>query len=168
MGILGRVEVFNNSNEDWPQYVERHFFVVNVVHCLRQYHKSLRNLVSPEKPGEKTYDVLVAALTKPAPSEIVEWFKFHSRSCKPGESVEIFIVELRSLAEFYNFGDTLEVTLRNHITNDDAIQKGLLSEPGLDYTKAVVTATNMETAAQSVKQLRNKSTTRKRGTGVEI
>ena len=60
-------------------------------------------------------------------------------------------MELRSLAEFYNFGDTLEVTLRNHITNDDAIQKGLLSEPELDYTKALVTATNMETAAQSVK-----------------
>ena len=58
--------------------------------------------------------------------------------------------------------------LRNHITNDDTIQKRLLSEPGLDYTKAVVTATNTETAAQSVEQLRNKSTTRKRGTGVEI
>jgi hypothetical protein len=112
MGILGRVEEFNNSNEDWPQYAERHFFVANgidaaekkrAVRCWRQYHKSLRNLVSPEKPGEKTYDVLVAALTKPAPSEIVERFKFHSRCCKPGESVEIFIVELRSLSRILQF-----------------------------------------------------------------
>ena len=35
--------------------------------------------------------------------------------------------------------------------NDDAIQKRLLSEPGLDYAKA------RETAAQGMKQLRNKS-----------
>ena len=40
--------------------------------------------------------------------------------------------------------------------NDDAMQKRLLSEPGLDYAKAVETAMNMETAAWSFKELKGK------------
>jgi hypothetical protein len=41
--------------------------------------------------------------------------------------------------------------------NDDAIQRRLLSDPKLDYTKAVETALNMETAVQSMKTLKNKA-----------
>ena len=41
--------------------------------------------------------------------------------------------------------------------NDDVIQKRLLAEPKLDYAKAVETALNMETAAQSVRDLKSKS-----------
>ena len=41
--------------------------------------------------------------------------------------------------------------------NDDAIQRRLLSDPKLDYAKAVETALNMETAAQSMKTLKNKA-----------
>ena len=125
-------------------------------------YKILRNLLSPVKPGDKSYDQLVDALTKHfklAPSEIVERFLFHSRSRRDGESVATFIAELRSLAEFCNFKDTLEVMLRDRIVcgiNDDAIQKILLFEPGLDYAKAVETAMNMETAARSVKELKGK------------
>ena len=117
--------------------------------------------MSPDKPGDKTYSELVSALSKhykPAPSEIVERFKFHSRSRKPGESVATFVAELRSLAEFCNFNDTLEVMLRDRIVcgiNDDALQKRLLSEPDLDYAKAVQTALNMETAVQSIRELKN-------------
>ena len=84
--------------------------------------------------------------------------KFHSTSWKPGESVATFVAELRSLAESCNFNDTLEVMLRDRIVcgiNYDALQKRLLSEPDLDYVKAVQTALNMEMAAQSVRELKN-------------
>ena len=94
---------------------------------------------------------------KLAPSEIVERFLFHSRSRRQGESVATFVAELRSLAEFCNFKDTLEVMLRDRIVcgiNDDAIQKRLLSERGLDYAKAAETAMNMETAARSTRGIR--------------
>ena len=174
-GTLGRVEEFDGDRDYWPQYVERleHFFVANGIEGAEKkravllsvigaaMYKTLWNLVSPTKPGEKMYDQLVEALTKhykPVPSEIVERFKFHSRSRKPGESVATFIAELRSLAEFRNFGDTLEAMLRDRIVggiNDDAIQKQLLSESALDYTKAVKMAMNMETAAQSVRELKS-------------
>ena len=95
--------------------------------------------MSPEKPGEKAYEDLVAALSKhfkPVPSEIVERFKFHSRSRKPGESVAIFVAELRALGEFCNFGDTFNVMLRDRIVcgiNDDSTQRRLLAEPDLNY-----------------------------------
>ena len=175
-GTLGRVEEFDGSKDDWPQYIERmeYFFEANSIDAAEKKravllsvigsatYKTLRNLLSPVKPGDKSFDQLVDTLKKhfkPAPSEIVERFRFHSRSRRQGESVATFVAELRSLAEFCNFKDTLEVMLRDRIVcgiNDDAMQKRLLSERGLDYAKAVETAMNMETAARSVKELKGK------------
>ena len=60
-------------------------------------------LLAPDKPGDKEYGALVDVLSrhfKPKPSEIVERC---NRSRKPGESVSMFISELRSLS---NFRDT--------------------------------------------------------------
>ena len=82
-------------------------------------------------------------------------FKFHSRTRRPRESVGV-----RSLAEFCNFRDTLEVMLLDRIVcgiNDDAIQKRPLAEPALNYEKAVETVMNMETVAQSMKELKSRS-----------
>ena len=125
-------------------------------------YKTLRNIVSPAKPGEKSYDELVKALSKhfkPTPSEIVERFKFHSRVRKAGESIATFVSELRSLSEYCNFGGTLDDMIRDRLVcgvNDSAIQKRLLAEPGLTYEKAVELALSAETAAQSVRELRAK------------
>ena len=125
-------------------------------------YKTLRNILSPAKPGDKSYVELVEKLSKhfrPAPSEIVERFKFHSRSRLPGESVATFVAELRSLSEFCNFGDTLDVMIRDRLVcgiNDISIQKRLLAEPGLTYAKAVELAQSAETAAQSLRELRGK------------
>lgn len=101
-------------------------------------YKTLRNLVSPTKPGEMSYSQLVEALMKhykPASSEIVERYKFHSRIRKASELIATFVAELRSLAKFCNFGATLKVMLRGRIVcsiNVDTIQKRLLgTQPGL-------------------------------------
>ena len=172
-GTLGRVEEFDSNKDDWQQYVERleHFFQANDVDGAENKravflsvigsatYKILRN---PAKPGEKSYADLVDTSKhfKPAPSEIVECFRFNSRVRKPGESIAAFIAELRALAEFCNFGDTLEAMLRDRIVcgiNGDSIQRRLLSESKLDYAKAMETALNMETAAQSMKTLKNEA-----------
>ena len=91
-GTLGRVDEFDDTKDDWPQYVERleHFFLANGIDSEEKKravflsvvgaaitNKTLRNIVSPAKPGEKSYDELVKALSKhfkPTPSEIVERF----------------------------------------------------------------------------------------------
>ena len=94
--LLDRMEEFDGSKEaDWQLYVERlaHFFFANGITDEEkkravflsvigaETYKTLRNILSPEKPGDKTYDVLIEKLSRhfrPAPSEIVERFKLHS------------------------------------------------------------------------------------------
>ena len=67
-GTLGRVEEFDGSRDDWQEYVERmeHFFIANGIDSAEQKravflsvigpstYKTLRNLVSPEKPLTRT------------------------------------------------------------------------------------------------------------------
>ena len=123
-GTLGRVDEFDETKDDWLQYVERleHFLAANGIDDANKKravlltvvgvatYETLPNIVSPKKPGEKTYAELVAALSKhfrPTPSEIVERFKFHSRVRKAGESIATYVAELRTLSEHCNFGATL-------------------------------------------------------------
>ena len=181
-GTLGHIKEFDGTKEDWPLYVERleHFLAANGISDGEKKravllsvigaptYKILRSVVSPSKPGEKTYANLIDSLSqhyKPKPSEIVEQFKFRSRVRKPGESVATFVGELRALSEFCNFGDTLEVMIRDRLVcgiNDGAIQKRLLAEPNLTYEKAVEVAQTAEAAAQSMRELRVKSETHRR------
>ena len=119
MSVFGKVEEFNGSKEDWPQYVERlgHFFAVNDITEDGKKKEIflavvgpatfniLRNLIAPKKPGDHTYKENVEVLAKhfkPTLSEIVGRFKFHSRFRKQGESVLTFVGELRSLSEYCN------------------------------------------------------------------
>ena len=151
MATLGKVDEFDANKEEWSQYEERlsHFFLANGIDDAEKKavllpvisavtYKVLRNLLAPAKPGEKTYDELVATLSahySPPPSEIIR-FKFHSRFRNPGKSVATCVSELRSLAEFCNFRQTLEVMLHDRIIcgiNDNAIQQRLLAEPGLTF-----------------------------------
>ena len=178
---FGRIQEFDGDKEEWPQYVERlgHFFLANGIENADKKravflsvvgpatYKTLRNLVSPAKPGDKTYDELVEVLAKhykPTPSEIVERFKFHSRFRKAGESVATFVAELRCLSEFCNFGKSLQDMIRDRLVcgiNDEAIQKQLLSKPKLTYEQAVELALSLERAAQNIQDLK----TRKEGSG---
>ena len=155
--VFGKIEEFDSEKEDWPNYVERlsHFFTANSITTDEQKlavflsvigpatYKLLRNLVAPKKPGEKSFDDLVQLLTNhynPTPSEIVQRFKFHGRFRKQGESVATYVAELRSLAEFCNFGTTLEDMLRDQLVwgiKNDAIQQRLLAETKLTYKRAI-------------------------------
>ena len=49
----------------------------------------------------------------PQPSEVMQRFCFNSRSRKEGESVAAYVAQLRRLAEFCNFGTTLDKVLRD-------------------------------------------------------
>ena len=66
------------------------------------------------------------------------------------------MAELRALAEFCNFGSSLEAMLRDQIVcgiNDSAIQRRLLAQVPLSLEKALQLAQGMETAARNVKEL---------------
>ena len=73
----GKIEEFDSLREDWPQYVERlgFFFDANGIDDAEKRravlltvvgaatYKVLRSLVSPAKPGEKSYAELIDALS---------------------------------------------------------------------------------------------------------
>ena len=77
MANLRKVDKFDASKEELPQYEERltHFFQANDIDDARKKrvvllsvvgpvtYKLLRNLLAPAKPGEKTYGELVATLS---------------------------------------------------------------------------------------------------------
>ena len=148
-----------------------HFFVANgntdadkkgavpITAMWATAYKLLHSLVSPAKPGEKPYRELVAAMSKhfsPKPSEIVQRYKFHTRFRQAEETVATYVVELRTLAEFCNFGADLEDMLRDRLVcgiQNDMIQWWLLSESKLTYEKAIKLAQASETAMKNVKEL---------------
>ena len=71
--------------------------------------------------------------------------------------MSIYIAELRALAEFCNFGDTLNLMIHNRLVcgiNDDNTQCLLLTEKELTYKKALEIARSQEAAAQNEQTLR--------------
>ena len=95
-------------------------------HRLQAY-KLLTSLVTPAKPGEKDYTQLVQVLIQhfdPAPSKIVQRYCFNMRNRFKGETVTAYVSELWGLAQFCNFGESLDIMLRDRLVcriSDEAI-----------------------------------------------
>ena len=73
-------------------------------------YQILSSLVAPEKPGDKANDHLIellAAHYDPPPSEIMQRFKFHTRTRVAGESIATFVAGLRALGQTCGFGAAL-------------------------------------------------------------
>lgn len=71
-----------------------------------------------------------------------------------GESVAVFVMELRAIAQYCDFGGTLE--LRHRIVcgiNDQQIQKKLLAEKALSFDKAMEIALAVESATKGAKTI---------------
>ena len=123
---------FCAEKEDWTQYAKRlkYFFDANDVQDeIRKKallmtsvgpatFKQLTNLVAPDSLDDKTYKGLVEALQKyynPNPTKVVQRYTFNTRFRKPGESVATYISELRAIAQFCNYGNTLDLMLRDRL-----------------------------------------------------
>ena len=79
------------------------------------------------------------------PSEVMQRFRFNTRSRKNGESIAPYFAELRKLA-----GRSLGDMIRDRLVcgiNDETIKRKLLTEPDLTYTKSLSTAKGPEAAA---------------------
>jgi len=116
--------------------------------------------LAPVKPSDQTFEQLVDVLKKhyaPPPLEVMQHFRFNSWTRKPGESVATYVAELRTLAEYCNFADTLEKMLRDRLVtgiSDDGIQKKLLAEPKLTYKRALEIAQGCEEAEKNLREMR--------------
>ena len=172
---------FQPSNEDWVSYTERleQFFIVHGIaadasvkrramllsFCGAMTYQLIRDLVSPNKPTTKTYTELVKLVKdhhQPPPSEIVQRFHFNSRIQKADESVGDFVAQLRRLSEHCNYGNTLELMLRDRLVcgcKDRRLQCKLLAEPDLTFKKAFKLAAAMESAERDAKDLQPRTLT---------
>ena len=116
----------------------------------------LRNLTSPDDPATKGFDAIVKLLDNhlsPKPLVIAERFRFHKRDQKDGESIPVYVAELRKLSEHCDFKANLNDALRDRLVcgiKHGNIQKKLLSESDLTLQKAIDIATAMETAAKEL------------------
>ncbi|VDI36590.1 Hypothetical predicted protein [Mytilus galloprovincialis] len=161
MPTYGKLDSFDES-EDWTQYVEHRrrrpekgYFLKLI--CGKNTYKLIRDLLAPAKPGTKSLAILTKLVKNhrdPVPSEIIQRFKFNSRTRHSDESVRTFIAALRSLTEHCNYGDTLNAMLRDRLVvgiKSDRIQRRLLAERNLTFEKALEIATAMETAENAEK-----------------
>jgi RNase H-fold protein (predicted Holliday junction resolvase) len=127
MATLGKIQEFKSEDETIEAYLERmQLFidansikddkrVVVLLSVIRsKMYGILRNVLAPEKPNEKTYDQLTAALKahfNPKPVVIAERFHFHHRTQSGEESVTEYVAELKKLARNCNFSQHLEEAL---------------------------------------------------------
>ncbi|KXJ06273.1 hypothetical protein AC249_AIPGENE3586, partial [Exaiptasia diaphana] len=131
MAHYSKIESFTGKKDNWELYVERLeiYFAANDLDEIppaedgsnanavkrradkrraillsvigQETYSLLRNLVSPAKPTDKSYNDLVSALKnhyEPTCSVTVERYKFHTRTRKPNESVPEYVSELKKLA----------------------------------------------------------------------
>ena len=172
----------------WTQYSERlsHFYTANGIKDDEASRKKailltvigptayrlMRNLIAPSTVEETSYQDLLEAMKKhydPQPSEIVQRFKFNT--CSRHRTVSTFVAELRSLAEFCNFGTERDNMLRDHLVcgiNNEATQRRLLSEDKLTFKKALEIAQTQEMATTNARTLQKGNVATEEGTSETV
>ena len=129
MSKFGHLEEFHSDSELVAAYIERVqlYFTANEVKDEKQVpvflssvgattYTLLRDLVSPEKPKDKTLDALFKVLENhysPAPLVIVERYNFNKCLQTSSESVSEYISVLRKLATHCKFEAFLNDALRD-------------------------------------------------------
>ena len=112
---MGKFDTFNEHEETWESYVERFemFTTANgIQNDLKKSHlislmgaktyALLKNLASPTKPSDLSYEAIKEHLTKhlsPKPSKIAERFRFLKRDQKPTETINEYVAELKGLTK---------------------------------------------------------------------
>ena len=169
---IGNIGEFSELTETWKSYTERvkQYFMANEISDDRKVpallalmggktYSLLRNLTSPDNPASIGFDAIVKLLDdhlSPKPLVIAERFRFHKRDQKDGESIPVYVAELRKLSEHCDFKANLNDALRDRLVcgiKHGNIQKKILSESDLTLQKAIDIATAMETAAKDAVEL---------------
>nr|XP_037285010.1 uncharacterized protein K02A2.6-like [Rhipicephalus microplus] len=166
--LYGRLEPFQGDGSAWPIYEEQVgvFFRANdipvekqrdifLASCGTRVLGLLLDLLNPATPHDKSLGELFATLRShfsPAPSTLMERFRFNNRSHRGRETLGQFVAALRGLASGCAFGEQLDSLLRDCFAcgiNDPAMQTRLLELPDSSLDDAVKAALAMEAAAGS-------------------
>ena len=90
------------------------------------------------------------------PLTVVERYHFNRRDQSEGETISAYLAELRCLAATCDFGDQLNVILRDWLVcgRHAGIKRRLMTEADLTLEKALKTAQSMEAAETNSKTLK--------------
>ncbi len=171
-GYIGKIDVFDSNTEEWMMYTERieQYFAVNDIADEKRVpallsamggkaYSLLRSLTVPEKPANKTFAEIVKIMQdhlSPKPLLIAERFRFHKRNQLEGETIAVYVAELKKLSEHCQFGEGLNDALRDRLVCgilQESTQKRLLTEANLTFKRAIELAVSMETAARDATEL---------------
>ena len=174
MAMLGNIEQFNPDLGTMTAYLERVdlFFVANNVPDDRKaavllsviggtIYGRLCNLLSPDKPSDKSYEQLKTTFIEhyeQKPITIAERFHFHKRYQQPTKAIAEFVAELKRLARTCEFGDFLDQALRDQFVCGVAhagTLKRLLTESTLTLAKAIEIATSAEAAEKNIQEFKS-------------
>nr|CAI5844998.1 unnamed protein product [Callosobruchus analis] len=92
----------------------------------------------------------------PIKNEVFEHFKFFQRNQLPGESIDQFVTELKSLASTCEFGTLTDILIRDRIVlgvSDLRIQEKLLQTPNLKLPEAVLICRSLESSMATQKKI---------------
>ena len=155
MATLAKIGEYCTASEEWPRYVKRleFFLIANKVMDGDLKHatllsvigpctfKLLRNLLTPDKLGDKSYAELVEVLTATSVQNLPRLYTVQSSIAVQEKSsiavqgsqvnLSAFVAELRAIAEHCNFGPSFDAMIQNRVVcgiNDDTTQKRLLAE----------------------------------------
>ncbi|XP_046688860.1 uncharacterized protein LOC124374746, partial [Homalodisca vitripennis] len=163
---------YDGSVETWASYIERFELYVDcnsidagkkvstllTVIGVKTY-SLLRDLCTPNKPSEKTFNELVQLVQKhlfPTPSFIAERYRFSKRVQLEGESVAEYIANLKKMTTHCDFGASLNDYLRDRLVSgirSESAKQKLLSEASLTFEQATKIVLSMEQAEKSAAAL---------------
>ncbi|XP_049518821.1 uncharacterized protein LOC125943515 [Dermacentor silvarum] len=173
MATMGRFYQFIEDGDEYFQsYVEqfKHFLKASQVSddlkvsvfitaIGKKAYKSLKTLVEPENPENKTYEQLVQTLQEqyvPTTSVIAEQFKLNRRFQQDSEIVATFAVERKRLATSCDFGAFLDEALRDRFVAglcDKETQAQLLKNSKLTLKNACDIARSIELARKESRDI---------------
>ena len=174
MATHGAISKFNPGRDDWSTWIEqlkfyfaankvtdndtkRSILLANVAPATFKLAKSLLGTDFANSNFKKIVDKLQEHY-EPAPSPIVQRFKFNTRSRQKGESVADYVAALRDIAQHCEYDATLSDMLRDRLVcgvNHTLIQRWLLAEKDLTYEKAYSTAISIEAAERDHQNLKD-------------
>ncbi|KFD46136.1 hypothetical protein M513_12978 [Trichuris suis] len=174
MAKLGPIEEFDVSNPAfWLEYSERlqfHFeangisgtskrLAVLCSVCGPKTYSIIRSLTFPDSPASKSFEQVLKLLNDhflPKSSEIYHRFVYQRRLQRPDETVSSYVAELRRLAQYCNFGDTLDSRLRDQLVcglRDQKLQRQLLCVSELTFSSALSLALTAEASNSEVAKM---------------
>ncbi|XP_075742492.1 uncharacterized protein LOC142796215 [Rhipicephalus microplus] len=177
MATFGRFDQFiEDGDDDFQSYVKRfdHFLKASQVRddlkvlvfltaIRKKTYKTLKTLLEPEKPENKTYAQLVQTLKEqfvPKTSVITERFKFNRCFQQYRQAVTAFVVELKGLATSCDFGTFLDDALHDRFVAglcDKETQAELLKTIKLAFKEACDIARSIKFAQNESQDFQPKS-----------